>query len=122
MAEKRDYYEVLGVGRGAAADEIKRAYRQLARKYHPDVNREPDAEHLVVVALFGHLCLTLRVPNSWWLTRGPGGASPRRPRSATRSGTDGRLGGRARLAGGPVVGRLAGRRSPAHTGIQLQQG
>jgi len=44
MAEKRDYYEVLGVGRGAAADEIKRAYRQLARKYHPDVNREPDAE------------------------------------------------------------------------------
>ena len=35
---KRDYYEVLGVGRGAPADEIKKAYRQLARKYHPDVN------------------------------------------------------------------------------------
>jgi molecular chaperone DnaJ len=44
MADKRDYYEVLGVSRGAAADEVKRAYRQLARKYHPDVNKEPDAE------------------------------------------------------------------------------
>ena len=44
MADKRDYYEVLGIQRGAGADEIKRAYRQLARKYHPDVNKEPDAE------------------------------------------------------------------------------
>jgi molecular chaperone DnaJ len=44
MADKRDYYEVLGIQRGAGPDEIKRAYRQLARKYHPDVNKEPDAE------------------------------------------------------------------------------
>lgn len=35
---KRDYYEVLGVDRGAAAEDIKKSYRQLARKYHPDVN------------------------------------------------------------------------------------
>ena len=41
---KRDYYEVLGVTRGAGADEVKRAYRKLARQYHPDVNKSPDAE------------------------------------------------------------------------------
>ncbi len=44
MSSKRDYYEVLGVGRGASQDEIKRAYRRMARQYHPDVNKSPDAE------------------------------------------------------------------------------
>ena len=42
--EFRDYYKVLGVERGAAADQIKTAYRRLARKFHPDVSKEPNAE------------------------------------------------------------------------------
>jgi len=44
MAAKRDYYEVLGLQKGASDDEIKRAYRTLAKKYHPDLNKEPGAE------------------------------------------------------------------------------
>ena len=38
MAEKRDYYEVLGLQKGASEDEIKKAFRQSAKKYHPDLH------------------------------------------------------------------------------------
>ncbi|HUQ53691.1 MAG TPA: DnaJ C-terminal domain-containing protein [Gammaproteobacteria bacterium] len=42
--EYKDYYQTMGVARDASADDIKRAYRRLARKYHPDVSKEKDAE------------------------------------------------------------------------------
>jgi molecular chaperone DnaJ len=44
VSSKRDYYEILGVGRQAAQDEIRSAYRRLAKQYHPDVNKEAGAE------------------------------------------------------------------------------
>ncbi|WP_172249700.1 molecular chaperone DnaJ [Saccharibacillus deserti] len=44
MADKRDYYEVLGIEKGASEQDIKSAYRKQARKYHPDVNKADDAE------------------------------------------------------------------------------
>ena len=40
----KDYYKVMGVNRDSTSDEIKRAYKKLARKYHPDVNKATDAE------------------------------------------------------------------------------
>ena len=47
MAQTRDLYEVLGVSRDASQEEIRRAYRRLAREHHPDVSADPDAEHRI---------------------------------------------------------------------------
>ncbi|HJH27086.1 MAG TPA: molecular chaperone DnaJ, partial [Methanophagales archaeon] len=44
MAAKRDYYETLGVDKGASKEEVKRAYRRLAKKHHPDLNKDNPKE------------------------------------------------------------------------------
>jgi molecular chaperone DnaJ len=44
MANKRDYYEVLGISKSASQDEVKKAFRKLAMQYHPDRNKASDAE------------------------------------------------------------------------------
>ena len=53
MAEnKRDYYEVLGVDKNASDDDLKRAFRRLAKKYHPDANPDNKAEALSYISVF----------------------------------------------------------------------
>ena len=42
--EYKDYYQILGLERGASLADIKKAFRKLARKYHPDLSKEPDAD------------------------------------------------------------------------------
>lgn len=44
MVQKRDYYDILSVSRNATEEELRKAYRRLARQYHPDVNKDPEAE------------------------------------------------------------------------------
>ena len=44
MAEKRDYYDILGLNKGSSEQEIKSAYKKLAKKFHPDISKEENAE------------------------------------------------------------------------------
>lgn len=82
--EFKDYYKTLGVARDASVDDIKSAYRKLARKYHPDVSKEPDAE--ARFKELGEASEVLRDPekraaydaagSQWERQRAAGGAGP----------------------------------------------
>lgn len=58
MAEKRDYYEVLGVSKDASEAEIKSAFRKKAKEYHPDINKSPDAPEKFKEAQEAYACLS----------------------------------------------------------------
>ena len=60
----KDYYRIMGVQRNASPDEIKLAYRRLARKYHPDVSSEPDAETRFKELIEAYEFLKTPVPES----------------------------------------------------------
>jgi DnaJ-class molecular chaperone len=132
MPQERDYYEVLGVARDATADQIRRAYRQLAREYHPDVNQSTDAaSHFAEVQeayevlsdadkrkaydRFGHAGVGVgQGPGgfgrggSWRVNVGPSGG----PFDASEFGSvfEELFGGRARSPFGAGVGRPEARR------------
>jgi molecular chaperone DnaJ len=79
---QRDYYEILGVPRNASADELKAAFRRLARQYHPDVNKEADAEERFKELNEAYAVLSDPDKRSAYDrfghagVRGPGGAAP----------------------------------------------
>ena len=87
MTAKRDYYEVLGVDRNASQDDIKRAYRKLARKYHPDVSKENDAEDRFKEVGEAYECLKDEEKRSRYDQLGHSWDEPIRSRGAWKRGS-----------------------------------
>lgn len=113
MAAVRDLYEILGVRRTADQDEIQRAYRRLARRYHPDVNQDHDAEKRFKEVSEAYQVLSdpeLRRRYDEFGEVSPGDGAPGRAGRAGRAGP----GGRHHRAGGP--GRGGARRASGGAG------
>ena len=112
----RDYYEVLGVSRDATADEIQRAYRKLARRYHPDINRDPAAEERFKEISEAYDVLSDPETRKRYDAFGDDFRRSRRPAtSRQRAGAGGRGGARRGPAGSRVRLRPSCRRRPTST-------
>src|SRR6202043_2201993 len=132
--EFRDYYKVLGVERAASADQIKTAYRRLARKYHPDVSKEPNAEARFKEMQEAYEVLKDPEKRAAYNQLGANWKAGEQFRPPPDwgsgfefSGGAGRPGGGSRGAGPPFAsagrgaGRSAGRDHHARVGIELEE-
>ncbi|GAA1782716.1 J domain-containing protein [Luedemannella flava] len=110
MAARRDFYEALGVARSASRDEIQRAYRKLARQYHPDMNKEPAAEERFKEISEAYDVLSDPDARQRYDQFGPGfrqvaaGVDPQAWAARGRAGPGARPGAGARRGGGPGSG------------------
>ena len=101
MAEKRDYYEVLGVPRTASEDEIKKAYRKLAKKYHPDLNPgDKQAEERIKEVNEAYEILSDKDKKARYDQFGHAGVDPNYGAGAGAGGFGGGFGGRHDAGGG----------------------
>jgi molecular chaperone DnaJ len=112
----RDYYEVLGISKSATADEVRAAYRKLARKFHPDVNKAPEAQQKFTEMQHAYDVLSDEQKRKTYDQFGPaafesGGAASAAGRAGSAGGGGGGRGGAAllveqcRWCGRPAVRR-----------------
>jgi len=110
MAARRDFYDALGVPRSASRDEIQQAYRKLARRYHPDVNKEPSAEERFKEISEAYDVLSDPDTRRRYDQFGPDfrqvppGVDPQAWAARGRAGAGARSGAGARRGGGPGPG------------------
>ena len=123
MAAPRDFYEVLGVAADGAAEEIQRAYRKLARTYHPDVNKDPAAEERFKEISEAYDVLSdpeTRRRYDAFGARLPPGARGRRPGHVGAGPRRRRRAAPGRGGGGRPAAPASGERSTSATDVDLE--
>lgn len=119
VAQKKDYYQVLGVAREASADEVKRAYRQAAMKYHPDRNKDAGAEVLFKEAAEAYEVLSDADTRARYDQFGHEGLNGARMRDYAHMNPDDIFSAFADLFGGDFGFAGRGRASRAH-GVDIE--
>ena len=120
VATKRDYYEVLGIAREAAPEDIKRAYRQAALKYHPDRNKEPGAEDKFKEAAEAYEVLSDPEKRQRYDRFGHSGLRGAGVHDFSGMGVDDIFSIFSDLFGGDIFGGMGGGRRRADRGVDIQ--